>query len=233
MSVAVLIPYHDFGDEYRRRALTYVKGWFTAHFEDWPLSVSDMTAARFTKARALNLGVQALDEDVIVQCDPDSILDDPQRLHLAVERALEHPGLVIPHNRYCYLAQGPTAAFLAGELTPEGIFNAQCDEMGHFGRGNLVVYTKETWRLAGGYDERFPLWGGDDAAFAMACEALAGPPTRLRGDVIHLWHPRLPQTETTHPGYIAQFAILSEYRDANEQGPEAVRKLVEKRRASR
>ena len=69
----------------------------------------------------------------------------------------------------------------------------------------------------------------EDAAFRYACDALVAPTRRLPGDAVHLFHPRLPISIPGGPGYVEQFAIVAEYRDAAEEGPEAVRALVENR----
>jgi hypothetical protein len=74
------------------------------------------------------------------------------------------------------------------------------------------------------------LWGGDDAAFAFACEAFTGNPLRkVAGPALHSWHPRLPESIPGNPGYDEQFRLVVEYRDAAGRGPDAVRALVEAR----
>ena len=186
----------------------------------------------FTKARALNRAIAGLPpKTIIVQSDPDSFLAEPSHYRAAIRQAGMAPGLVVPHSRYLYLNADATCATLAdGRLVRLATeIERDVDEIGPLGVGNVTVYSKETWEQAGGYDERFPMWGGDDAAFAIACGALVAEQRRLTGDVIHLYHERLPESSPGNRGYIAQLEILAAYRDADAVGAKAVRELVANR----
>ncbi len=50
--------------------------------------------------------------------------------------------------------------------------------------------SRNTFIVAGGFDERFIGWGGDDDAFVHALETLCGNYIKLGREVFHLWHPR-------------------------------------------
>jgi len=226
--VSVVIAYRDMGDPHRAQAFRYVLDW-------WPgLDVeivveSGSSDDTFTRASAINAAVARAGGDLIIQADPDSLVPGDPSLVDALTVAGEADGLVIPHDQYLYLTADATADLYAGraelwEMGPE-----HCEFHGRDGRGNVVVFHRSVWEKVGGLDERFPMWGGDDAAFAYAVEAIVGPTVRIPGPMVHLWHPRLPQSEPGHPGYRAQFEILAQYRDAAAQGPAAVRALVEAR----
>lgn len=146
---------------------------------------------------------------------------------VAVDLAAGADGIVVPHDRYLYLNEAATADIYSGALNPLDVDDSHCDEAGPNGFGNVVVFSRATWQQAGRFDERFGMWGGDDAAFAYAADALVAPPRRLPGNVIHLHHPRLPQSIPGDPGYQRQFAILAEYRDAAT--PQAIRDLIRRR----
>ena len=229
-SVAVVMAWNDPSDADRQVAFRYVAGLYS-RMALGPITVG--SCEPFARARALNGLIGNLPADtIIVQSDPDSFLPREATYREAIRLADSSPGLVVPFSRYRYLNQATTGKVLGWEWNNSSdgaIRRFDCDEDGDGGVGNVTVFSKETWVLAGGYDERFPLWGGDDGAFAVACNAMAGPTKRLPGSMIHLWHPRLPESDPSHPDYPTQFEIVAAYRDADLIGPAAVRHLVESR----
>lgn len=220
--VSIVVAWRDMGDQHRARAWEYVRAFYER--TGWEIVIeSGEDDATFARAAAINAAIGRAAGAVVVQSDPDSIvrLDALQR---AVEMAAEADGLVIPHDRYLYLTEAATRGLLGG-MPPFGFGAADCETPPGSGVGNVTVFSRATWETAGGFDERFGLWGGDDAAFAYACDALVGNSRRMFGDMVHLWHPRLPQSVPGHPGYIAQMAILGRYRDA-AGSPDRIRELV-------
>lgn len=222
-----MIAWRDLGCLHRRAAFEYVRAHVGRLLGHLPGYLVIAAAEPFTKARALNRAIIALPaETVVVQLDADSFLKTSATgYRVAIEFAAEDPGLVVPHTHAVYLSEkaterilagAQTAGFLEGEIVPASV-------------GCVTVFSRQTWELAGGYDERFGLWGGDDAAFAYACGALAGEQRRLGGDVLHLHHPRPAASTPGTPGYLRQAVILDQYRDAEAAGGDALRALVEAR----
>ena len=227
MSVDVVIAYRDMGCPHRRRSFRYVRDWYDQH--GYPVLVEAGDADdTFTRASAINAAIARSGADIIVQSDPDSLVS-AMALHIAILEAAAGDGLVVAHTRYLYLHQSATDAVIAGGRDLADLGPADCDTYGKGGLGNVVVFRRTTWEQVSGFDERFGLWGGDDAAFAYACEAMVAPTRRIDGDMWHLWHPRLPQSEPGGPGYADQFALLAQYRDAAQVGPDAVAALVRSR----
>jgi hypothetical protein len=167
---------------------------------------------------------------VIVQADPDSVLADPNKMDEAVELT-RHGGLVVAHDRYLYLTEQATTAVYNGRRL-DTLGPADCEVSGAFGVGNVTAYTVATWRAAGGYDERCGLWSADDSIFAYCCDAFGEPTRRAGGDMVHLFHPRLPQSVPGGEGHAAETAIVATYRDAAAVGRHAVRRLVHTRKAT-
>lgn len=200
--VAVVIAYRDMGVPERRRAFHYVHDWYTTR--GYPVVVeAGESDASFTRASAINTAIGRTDAAVIVQADPDNLVS-PVALHMA--------------------------AVLSGQRPVTQVGPDDCELWGPDAPGGVVVFSRSTWERCGRFDERFGLWGGDDAAFAYAAEAFCGPAQRIAGDITHLWHPILPQAEIGSAGYVEQFAILAQYRDAAAVGPAQVRALVDARR---
>lgn len=224
--VTVVIAYRDMGCQHRRVAFDFVLARYQSQGFD-VIVEHGSDDATFTKASGLNAGIARAPEGVIVHSDPDSFVPE-ETLRAAIDLAAAEDGMVVPFDRYLYLTEAATAEVLAGRTD---VTEADAEDFGPNGVGNLTVFSKATWRRCGGYDERFGLWGGDDVAFATAAEAYTQPTRRLDGDVIHLYHPRLPQSIPSRRNwpYLEQFAIVAEYRDAAADGPEAVRRLVEAR----
>lgn len=225
--VSVVIAYRDMGCEYRRASFHFVRAWYdTLGFEVVVEHGDD--DATFTRASAINAAIRRASGSVIVQSDPDSLVPVVQ-LNTAIQMAAARGVLVIPHDEYLYASADATSAVLSGEADVWDINPAACDEHGPDGSGNVVVFRREAWAEVGGFDERFGLWGGDDAAFRYSVEAFRGPAYRITGPMVHLWHPRLPQSVPGAPGYAEQFAILAQYRDAAAIGPDAVRDILRSR----
>lgn len=226
--IGVVIAYRDMGCEHRVRSFEHVLGWYAdaGLRVTWVSGDSDDT---FTRASAINEGIRRCGASVIVQSDPDSLVPLPV-LEQAITLAAASPGLVIPHDQFLYTDHAGSLMVMAGDLQLTEVEPRDCEFSGANGSGNVVVFSRDTWEQVGGFDERFGLWGGDDAAFRYSVEAFYGPAQRLSGPMVHLWHPRLPQSEPGHPQYIEQFALLAQYRDAAAEGPHAVRALVEARR---
>lgn len=226
-SVGVVIAYRDKGCPHRRRAYDYVREYYRAL--GLPVTVrAGASDEDFTRARTTNEAIRAADCDILVHSDPDSVVP-PAALREAIRLASEADGLVVPHDRYLYLTEAATRTVYTG-VSPFLLGPDDCEVSGPNGVGNVLVFSRETWEAAGHYDERFGMWGGDDAVFAYSTGATSQPLRRLAGDMVHLYHPRLPQSEPGHPEYQRQFAIIAEYRDAAARGDEHVRELVRQRR---
>jgi hypothetical protein len=227
MSTSVVIAYKDMGCPHRRASFQFVSAFYEDLGHEVVVEGGDDL---FTRAKGINTAIDRASGDIIIQSDPDSIVR-PEMLADAIEQATTSDGLVVCHDRYLYLTEQATEAVLSGARDFTAAQPDDCESHGHGGVGNVTVFSRATWAAVGGFDESFGVWGGDDAAFAYATDAFCGPMRRTPGDMVHLWHPRLPQSIPGDPGYAEQFALLEPWRDAAARGRDAVRELVAERRS--
>lgn len=223
--VSIVMCYRHFGDPWREQSFLFTRPWYEKVAADLGFQFV-LDTSEGGHAKAINSGVRTADGDVIVLVDSDSLVP-ADRITAAVELA-RTPGLVVPHDRYVYLSQFATTLVLRGGLEPFDLRHGQFEFAGGSGVGNVVVFSRETWQTAGGYDERFYAWGGDDTCFHFACEAFCAPTRRIPGDVVHLWHVRTPEEARGHRPTDIQI-VLDAYEQAARTGPEAVRELVNSR----
>jgi hypothetical protein len=215
MNLSIVMAYRDMGCPYRRAAFEYVSGFWRYQ---WPTEAVEHVVVGdvepFTRARALNEAVRRSSGDVIFECGPDSIVS-PLSVRLASSLAFDRDGLVVCHDRYFHLTLEASERLMSHgfRVDWQAYDFHDAEEWGEFS-SDITCFSRRTWELAGGYEERFGLWAGDDGAFALACDKLVAPTRRVPGTWLHLWHPRLPQSYPDHPEYVEQQAIYDKYRDA-------------------
>lgn len=221
---SIVCAWQDLGDPARRASHEWTRAYWRRHFPEAELVEAEPLL--FTRARGLNAAIRVARYDVILQADPDTVVPVEQARE-AVRLAGEADGLVIPYDRYLYLTEEATRRLHERGVRSFG--EDDCEFSGSGGAGPVTAFSRSTWELARGYDERFGLWGGDDAAFAYACAAFVGEERRIAGPALHSWHPRLPESVPGTDAYAEGFMLLAEYRDAAAVGLDAVRALVEAR----
>ena len=176
MDLAVVIPWRPTPD--RLLAFQHVNGWFSHWFPDTPVTLADSGHDTFNRAASRNTGVRAAGADTVIVCDADT-LPDPHGLHDAIRQATDGR-LHFGYGRMAYLDEAQTAAELAGqryEPPPGAVHNS-----------SVMVIRSESWWRAGGQDERFTGWGGEDDAWFVACRTLLGEPAWHGGLAVSLWH---------------------------------------------
>lgn len=173
----VVVPLRTTACEYRRLAWELCR-------EQWldrgitPIETDDGGEV-FSRGGSINQAVEALnDDEIVVVVDADLVVD-MGAVDEAVRLASEEPGLVQPYDRIQYLDQAWRRVewdFGASSTTPL------------FGAAN--VFTKETWKRAGGFLAAFRGWGCEDIAFVHQCAVMVAPWRRTHGTLTHLWHPK-------------------------------------------
>lgn len=195
MSVSIIVPYRP-GIRERDAAWAWLRARHQHHHPDWEIVEAD-TPGPWNKPAAVNQAVEHAAGDVLVVLDAD-LAPDPATLTTAV--ADPHPWAV-PFDTVYRLDATTTLDILtrpADDPLTDTWTRRQLWRSPYHGvpGGGVFVVHRDAYLAAGGMDERFVGWGGEDRAFGQALTALAGPPTQHEAPAVHLWHPT--QTKTNH-----------------------------------
>jgi predicted glycosyltransferase involved in capsule biosynthesis len=83
--------------------------------------------------------------------------------------------------------------------------------------GGIVVVRAEAFERAGGMDETFVGWGGEDDALSTALMRTGSDCRILRATpAYHLWHDRDPAQRYRHPDYERNAARAQWWRTASD-----------------
>lgn len=176
--IAVVFPWRP--QPARVRAFEFVWDWWADEFPDARMMTVDSGDRPFNLAACRNMAVRWAEDhdcDIAVIPDADSVPVDPAPVHAAIQEA-RSGGLHLPFNAQRYLTETETLALLDGERPPAE---------GSHGNGALYVVSPGAWWKAGGQDERFSGWGGEDDQMIAAAETFIGV-KRHEGVVWSLWH---------------------------------------------
>jgi hypothetical protein len=232
--VAILVPWRT-DDGPRAAAWAVCRRRLEAQLPDWPIYEGVSPDGPFQRAAAINdAAAQAGSWDVAVIMDADVLLPSAN-IREAVRRAAETGKVTWAHRRWRELSEWATkrltgdrsALYAPGILGPGGVEEADLQADDGHGKPLLdlavasttplsfsccMAVRRDTWEAIGGFDERFVGWGHEDTAFAAAAAWYAGW-DRIEGDVLNLWHPRLPGAgradKVGHERYTTQ-AIMNE-----------------------
>jgi len=210
MRTVVLIPYRP-TSERRHRLLEHVEQrWKAAGFEV-VIGFEDDPSGPFNRSAAINEAARvAGDWDVAIIADGDTIVP-PHQATAAVDLAADTGRMVMAFTQFVPLDQKMSNKILdgfAGFWGPPTGFDWTCS--------SAVVVRRDLFDCVGGFDEGFTGWGFEDVAFALACDAVAGPRLRVDGPVWHLWHEPSPENDENHPVLIANKARAQHYIDARD-----------------
>lgn len=207
VSVVVGFPWRPTPD--RLAAFELVCNWYESALPDAVQVLADSGHEQFSRAASRNLAVRMARDyspDVVVISDADTI-PTPAGLTAAIAAAV-HGGMHYPFDRYLYAGS---------DCAPGG------------NTGGIYVCRPDVWWAAGGMDERFHGWGGEDDAAHAAFEALVGKPTCHPGFAVSFPHDgacRDLGSERWRPNSELQLRYNAARRD-----PEAMRRIIAERPA--
>lgn len=218
-----IIPFRADEAGFRTRNLGIVLRWLTeaglgiivVEHSDSPVENLDLPAGAtrihlpaqggpFNKAAACNAGFRAASSPVIALVDADTIVGT-EPLLAAIGAVAEGLDAARPFGSLIELDESATAAIAAGGPWPDSA-QGQRDDNRAGERiplcGGLVVVRADTYADAGGMDESFRGWGGEDDALSMALMRTGKQCGILDSAVaFHLGHPRSMESRYGHPDY--------------------------------
>jgi glycosyltransferase involved in cell wall biosynthesis len=222
-AASVVVPFRADQEGLRRRNLDVVLRWLTdlpvtvvVAEQDWTSSVTGSLPpgvrhvhvqrhGPFAKAAACNAGFSAADSSVVAFVDADILLR-PGPFVACLDRCAEGVGAIRPFGWLVELdAEQSRAVAETGELPavpPAPASDVRGSEFIPFCGGAFII-RREAYEAAGGMDESFIGWGGEDDALSITLARLGLDRRVLRNQpACHLWHAR-PQRPQEHPFYLA------------------------------
>lgn len=177
----------------------------------------------FNRSAAINRAAEG-EWDFAVILDSDTILDAEQVIS-GIEKAEETGCLVLPYKLRNMLSEPGTQAILGGYagnwehwVTARERDRVSC----------CAIVPRALWDAAGGFDERFEGWGGEDEAFEHTCRTFAHT-NRLAGAVWHLHHAASPHHDRSSPLYRQALRLAQRYERTVGDEAEMRRLLAEPR----
>ncbi len=223
---SIIMAYKE-DSEYRKEIFDWQTKRYERLFPDAEIVIGedDTGNEHFCKARAINNAVRDSQYDGLFIVDID----------LAIEKSAIQKGLrlvknycyIIPYGQWWKLSKEHSREILNNEVkfytSPDGRL---CDVHPRRGTG-IHILTKKNFYAAGGYDERFIGWGGEDNAFGIAVRtASKQEPLILKEySAYHLWHPSQPMKKGMNQKNID---LWRQYQKVDGK-PEQLKQLISNR----
>lgn len=204
----------------REPAWRHVRAWYTTQLPDAAIIEADSGHAGFHRAASRNAGVAEaarLGAGVVVVADADT-LPSPDGLRAAIAGCGDGR-LRFGYGTLRYLDAAGTADVLAGREPADGSSQRH--------NSSVLVLTPTAWAVAGGQDERFDGWGGEDDAFHAACDTLLGASIWCGGQALSLHHDDASR-DVGSPRWAPNSALATRYVGARGK-PGAMRALIAER----
>jgi hypothetical protein len=212
--VAVLIP---FGNEtpLRKQALGHVAKWY---LETLPLASVGTGGSDgvWCKAEAVAEALKETSAEILVIADADCIAPG---IHEAIRNVRQGASWAMPHTKVYRLNESATQTVLGGRNPAElaGV-PAHQDQDPYIGfEGGGVTVLRRSVYLNCPLDPEFRGWGQEDEAWAVALNALHGPPRRSPAPLYHLFHEK-PSRINRYAGSVASVQRLCQYKEAEVTG---------------
>lgn len=159
----------------------------------------------FCKTAAVNDAFSKTTGDIVVILDADCYIDPEVILSCAAKiRAARNAGhklWFIPYRRFYRLTEAASNLVLDSDPAnpyrfpdpppKDDLVTTRGTSSAHWYGALIQVMPREAFVAAGGMDERFHGWGGEDVAFMRAVDTLYCRHKTSDNDVLHLWHPTI------------------------------------------
>jgi hypothetical protein len=207
-SVSVILPWRP-GCPYRQASRDWLIAKIETEHPDWQIIEADHPGDYWSKAEAVQNGIERSYGDILVVHDADLWSDGTPE---AIQRVREGAPWAMPHGRVVRLDELASDLYRSGNRAKDTVRRtAERPYQGVIGGGIVVVARAIAEQIPP--DPRFRGWGGEDESWGWALETLAGKPWRGENELIHLWHP--PQARRTRAhGSQANTDLHAQYRAA-------------------
>lgn len=236
MNVSVLVALRDDSpDQWRVRQWRFLEGLYRDHFPTFEIVVgTDDNEGVFHKTLALNRAARYATGDVFYLTDADTWVP-PSMIRAGM--GLVGETWVRPWTLKVKLGREDSETVMAtenwdGTVPKEWANPKRAEFITSFWKAPPMLLTREHWATVNGQDQRMRGWGCEDEAFAYALRALVGRPASVKGQAIHLWHPRMGKSGhdrwSEDDTGMNNIALRQQYERALRH-PEKMRELVKSR----
>lgn len=186
LTVSIVVPWRDKGDEHRRKNFDHVIDYLRGLNLGTVVIAPDGRSGNepFNRSAAFNRGRADHPADVYIWHEADMLIPADQ-LRAGIARAAGQAGLVVPFTRYHYLSPEDTDRVRGGEpvtsCVPEWVM-PDGKSIGAVG-----ITSEATMQMVGQWDETFHGWGFDDNAMFRAFAVCAGT-AWIDGPAWHCYH---------------------------------------------
>ncbi len=202
--ISLLVPFRTDNAE-RERNWLWLQRYWQDELPEAEIIVGTDDSTPFCKTHAVNSAFSKATGDIIVMLDADCYISGETIRHAAREirkaRLLGRHLWFIPYRRFYRLTEGASIRLTSsdpanpmtftdppppGDLdTPGGV------SFGHWYGALIQIMPREAFIAAGGMDERFQGWGGEDISFMHAIDTLYGRHKTINGPAFHVHHPTI------------------------------------------
>lgn len=226
-NISIIIPFQtDYGP--RAEAFEWLNRYYAAEMPEAELCLGLYNGNDINKAKAVNLAAQKATRDIFVIADAD-IVYDPQIILESIH-LLKDAAWVVPFTEIYDIPKYETRKLL--KKTPKWPLDvdlANCNKANWIYKefaGKLNIIPRKNFEAAGGFDERFVGWGGEDDAFSHAVNTICGHFVNYKARIFHLWHPS--SHYATNPNGEANIKLLNRYISASGNKYEMVKLMKER-----
>lgn len=175
----------------------------------------------FNKSWGNNVAARLASTPILAFGDADVILPADQ-LRQAVDLCISSYAAINPYRRWIDLTPEESQMLHQGNFAWQPERSADSENRQAIGENlvfcsGLFLIRRDAFIHIGGWDERFRGWGGEDDAMTYKLERARLPASELDGQpILHLYHPRPRQNTFEQPHYVANTALLAEYRQLSD-----------------